>query len=252
MSPFCSAHGKSVSLQAIVCAAIYLAGSCSIESQSLKMLSGEVRTAGVVRIDGVVAAPEQSIFAGETIVTEARGAAQARFNGLEIVVARESEMSFTRDGRTANLRRGSFSARSFESASAMELRFAQGSLKLDSAHSSLLVGIRAEGIVWIECHAGTAELFLAGRSPSSILLQSGDKVEISKDGSLDKNPQNPAAVPPDQPNSTANPQTKKRRVPVWMYSAAVGGAVGAAVATLARSKTSASCSTMSPSSPTCP
>lgn len=251
MSPAFSAHRGIVSLQVVVCAAISLLGSCPIGPQSLKLISGQVRTAGVVKIDGVVAASEQSIFAGETIATEAKGAALARFGGIEIVVAEDSEMSVARDGRSAKLHRGSFSARSFNSASAMELRFGQGALRLNSANSSLLVGIRAEGIVWIECHAGAAELFLVGRSTNPVTLQSGDKVEVNKDGSLERNPQNPASSPSDQPNSTANPQSKKRRVPLWVYSAAVGGAVGAAVAVLARSKTSASCSTMSPSSPTC-
>ncbi|HET9401479.1 MAG TPA: hypothetical protein VFO34_11045 [Candidatus Acidoferrales bacterium] len=204
-----------------------------------------------MRIDGVLAAQEQSIFAGETVATDTKGAALARFGGMEIIIAGDSEVSFARDGRTANLLRGSFSARSFDSASAMRLDFRQGRLSLTSPKSSLLVGIRAEGIVWIECHAGTAELFLAGRSPNAILLQTGDKLVIDKEGSVEKNPQDakPAASDHADPPATANP--KKRHVPVWVYSAAVGGAVGAAVAVLARSKTSASCSTMSPSSPTC-
>lgn len=248
-----SAHRGIVLFRGIVCLAASVLSALPARPQAIKPNGGSVRTAGKVRIDGVLASHEQSIFAGETVSTEADGAALARFPGIEIILAGNSELAFARDGRSALLTRGSFSARSFDLRKVMELGFGKARLALTSADSSLLAGIRGDGAIWIECRAGTISVSLPGKQTDAINLRAGDKLGINPDGSIEDPPPASGAIlsdPPADPPAQSN--SKRRRIPVWVYGAGVGGAVGAAVGSLMRSKTAtASCSSMSPSNPNC-
>jgi hypothetical protein len=239
----------------LVCFVTVLCSSVPAVTQTpAKLAGGSVRTVGTVRIDGVPAAAEQTVFAGESIATDLDGAALARFSGFELVLTANSEVSFAPDGQSAVLKRGSFSARSFTSTSSnvMQLRFSQAVLSLAAPDSAVLVGIRADGAAWIECHSGVAVLRRGGRG-DEINLRPGDRLGILADGTIENGPAatgasaaNPS-IPGDPPSSR---KVDRRRVPLWVYGAGVGGAVTVAVVALTRSKSTTKCP-MSPSSPTC-
>jgi len=134
----------------LVCFAAVLCSSVPCASQTpAKLVGGSVRTVGTVRIDGVPAAAEQTVFAGESIATDVDGAALAHFSGFELVLTANSEVSFAPDGQSALLNRGSFSARSFAQSNTMQLRFGKAALSLVEPDSAVLVGIRADGAAWI-------------------------------------------------------------------------------------------------------
>jgi hypothetical protein len=242
-----------ISMKWLVCFAAVLCSSVPAMPQTpAKLAGGSVRAVGTVRIDGVPAAAEQTIFAGESIATDVDGAALARFAGFELVLTANSEVSFAPDGHAALLKRGSFSARSATPSNTMQLRFSRAILSFAEPDSAVLVGIRADGAAWIECHSGRAVIQRGGRG-DEINLRAGDRLGILADGTMENGPATTAAgstnaaASGDPPNP---PKADRRRVPLWVYGAGVGGAVTAAVVALTRSKSTTNCP-MSPSSPTC-
>jgi len=242
-----------ISIRWLVCLASALCSSVpAIPQTPAKLAGGSVRTVGTVRIDGVPAAAEQTVFAGESIATDVDGAALARFAGIELVLTANSEISLAPDGHAALLKHGSFSARSVTASNTMQLRFSRAILSFAEPNSAVLVGIRADGAAWIDCRSGRAVIQRGGRD-DEINLRAGDRLGILADGTVENGPaitvagSTNAAVSGDPPKPR---KADRRHVPLWVYGAGIGGAVTAAVVALTRSKSSTNCP-MSPSSPTC-
>ena len=238
-----------VSVRWLVCFVAVLCSSVPALTQTpAKLAGGSVRTVGTVRIDGVLAAAEQTVFAGESIATGVDGAALARFSGFEIVLTANSEVSFAQDGQSALLKRGAVSARSFASGSVMQLRFSQAVLSLAEPDSAVLVGIRADGAAWIECHSGRAVIRRGGRG-DEINLRPGDRLGILADGTIENGPPTGQSANGSADGDPPAQSSKRRKVPLWVYGAGAGAAVAGAVVALTHSKGTSGASSNCPMSP---
>ena len=238
-----------VSLRWLVCLVAVLCSSVPAVAQTpAKLAGGSVRTAGKVLINGTSAAAEQTVFFGESVSTAADGAALARFPGFELIVSANSEALFLLDGQSVLLKRGSFSIRSSGVQKELILKFSNSSLSVLEPDSSFLVGIRADGAAWIECHAGRGVVRRPGTA-ADVNLRPGDRLGILADGTIENGP------PPNGPSGEAiadPPATQKsnrRKVPLWAYGAGAGAAVAGAVVALTHSKGASGASSNCPMSP---
>ena len=242
-----------VSLRWLVCLASVLCSSVPAVTQTpAKLAGGSVRTAGRVLINGAPAAAEQTVFFDESVSTGADGAALARFPGFELIVSANSEALFLLDGRSVLLKRGSFSIRSsgVQSGAQKELvlKFSNSSLSVPEPDSSFLIGIRADGAAWIECHAGRGVVQRPGVA-ADVNLRPGDRLGILSDGTIENGP------PPNGPSSEAiadppaSQKSNRRKVPLWAYGAGAGAAVAGAVVALTHSKGTSGASANCPMSP---
>ena len=238
-----------VSMRWLVCFVAVLCCAVPAVSQTpAKLAGGSVRTAGRVLISGTPAAAEQTVFFGESVSTASDGAALARFPGFELIVSANSETVFLLDGQSVLLKRGSFSARSLDVQKALNLKFGNSSLSLLEPDSSFLVGIRADGAVWIECHAGRGVVQRPGGA-SEVNLRPGDRLGILADGTIENGPPPTGAPPEAVADPPAAQKPNRRKIPLWAYGAGAGAAVAGAVVALTHSKGTSGASANCPMSP---
>lgn len=238
-----------VSPKWLVC---FVAALCSatpaVTQTPAKLVGGSVRTAGRVLINGTPAAAEQTVFFGESVSTAADGAALARFPGFELIVSANSEAVFLLDGQSVLLKRGSFSARSLDVQKALNLKFGSSSLSLLEPDSSFLIGIRADGAAWIECHAGRGVVQRLGGA-ADVNLRPGDRLGILADGTIENGPPPNGAPAEAVADPPATQKPNRRKIPLWAYGAGAGAAVAGAVVALTHSKGSSGASANCPMSP---
>ena len=240
---------SSVSPWWLVCFASVLCSSVPVVAQTpAKLAGGSVRTAGKVLINGTPAAAEQTVFFGESVSTAADGAALARFPGFELIVSANSEAVFLLDGQSVLLKRGSFSARTLDVQKALNLKFGNSALSLLEPDSSFLIGVRADGAVWIECHAGRGVVQRPGTA-ADVNLRPGDRLGILADGTIENGPPPNSAPAEAVADPPAAQKPNRRKVPLWAYGAGAGAAVAGAVVALTHSKGTSGASSNCPMSP---
>jgi hypothetical protein len=197
---------------------------------------GSIQATGEIYLNGMRAAGEQTLFAGDTVRTGADGVAALTLPGVGILnMGPQTEISFGTGRYLATLKQGTIGVRSFQSVENLDIQFGKIVMYLPSfePEAAGTVTVGADGTALVECRAGSVGL-TAIEGTEAVSLHPGESEEISADGKFRK----VEAVAPPAPASTgqapAPPQAagKRRSRSGYIILGVVvaGGGVGAALA----------------------